>query len=220
LRDLAAVSCTWRLLPAFTKQGPPVDRDRLSSLLLEKWLSSAASTLDGAEGLVVRAAVQTTVAGLIAEVVKPGVDLDRPMSNKNTTLHIHGPVQNLAVDGSHVAAPGSAQAVKAPASTPQEVTRDQFERDVIDILHLLADAQDQLEAEYEPVRKALRKLNQLDLERNVIIPELQAKYDDLLSTQDKTALQRLRETSGEVATNIVSSGLWSYLIQPIIGGLS
>lgn len=126
--------------------------------------------------------------------------------------------QNVATSGGRVAVRDSTHTVTIDPA--MQLERDQFERDVNDILHQLADAQEALEAHYEPLRVALRKLNHVELDGTATLAVAAAKYEALLSEQDKSALSRLAERADMVATNIVSSGVWNYLIQPIITGVS
>lgn len=144
------------------------------------------------------------------------------MTTKDVTINITGStVQGLGVDGGQATVTNSNQTVATPAAplSSQDLDRDQFERDVNDVLHLLADAQEHLGAEFELLRVALRKLNTVEIERSSELSDVRAKYEAMLTAKDKNALAGLAGASKDVATNIVSSSLWTYLIQPIIAGL-
>jgi hypothetical protein len=136
------------------------------------------------------------------------------IKNVNTQI-TGGQIQGLAIDASQASVSNSSQS-QSPTAHSDDIDRDQFERDVIEVLTLLTDAQERLDVQYEPLRAALRKLNKLDIEQATKLEQLRAEFDALLTEQDKDALKRLAEASGDVGTNLVASGIWSYLIEPLI----
>jgi hypothetical protein len=105
---------------------------------------------------------------------------------------------------------------KTSGNEDPPVDRDVFEHDVAEILSLLIDAKDDLEAGYEDIRKALRKLNSITLEHGEKLSSLQSKLEVALTKDDKLALQKFSETASAVGVNIVSSGLWTYAIEPVL----
>lgn len=60
----------------------------------------------------------------------------------------------------------------------------------------IVDAKEVLDADYQAVRKALRKLNQLDLERTDAIASMRAKLDELLTPGEKSMLRKFDDAKG------------------------
>lgn len=96
------------------------------------------------------------------------------------------------------------------------VDRDEFERDVAEILGMLVDAKEDLASNYDSLRVALRKLNQIELANKTSLDEVRSSYLALLTEQDKGALRKLAETGSAMGVNIVSSGVWSLIVEPLI----
>jgi hypothetical protein len=129
-----------------------------------------------------------------------------------------GQVMGAAGAGGSTRVSHSRQSIAALSQEPPtSIEREQFERDVGELLTMLVDAKEELEAKYESVRVALRKLQQVDLEAHPeALAVVQAKVERALSEPDKDALRSLKGATGAVVTNLISSGLWKYLIEPVI----
>lgn len=66
LHEVAALYCAANLVPSLVEHEGPAFLQRLSSCLLEKWLTCGVETLDAAEGVAVRVAVQSTIARVVS----------------------------------------------------------------------------------------------------------------------------------------------------------
>jgi GTPase SAR1 family protein len=139
------------------------------------------------------------------------------MTNNETKFN--GGVQVGVAVGESTAVVASSTVTVGASAGPSavDVNREQFERDVTEILAMLVDAREELAADYELVRVALRKLHQVDVDHAETLQSVQTKFAAVLTEQDKTALEKLADARDGIAANLVSSGIWDYVIKPVLG---
>ena len=121
----------------------------------------------------------------------------------------------IASDGATAIDKSSNVITLAAARSDDEVDFDKWQHDVAEILLMVVNAQDKLEEDYRAVNAAVWKLAKVDIEQAQSLVELQESVKALLTSDDISALRRLRTLSSAIAINIVSSEIFQ-LIAPIL----